>query len=411
MKILHVTQGYFPALGGTEWMIQRVSEELVRQFGDDVTVFTTNCYSGDAFANPALPRLPVGEEKIRGVNVRRFPVYSRVSQLLQRPAMLAYLLGMPLNQYLRAIVSGPVIPGLTREIRTFPADVIAASSFPLQHMYASLKAAHQSGRPCILHGGLHPQDDWGFQRPMIYQAIRQADHYLANTWFEADYVIRRGAPPDRVHTIGLGVDLELFQNISTEQAKSRLGLQDKTVIGFIGQMGKHKGVDILLRAMPQVWKVVPDAHVLVAGARTPFSDELEQMIRQFPEEARKKVMMIYNFKEEEKPWLFSAIDVFAYPSAFESFGIAYLEAWAAGKPVIGSWRGAVPAVVEPGKDGLLIVNQNVDFLAESLILMLENKSWAQALGANGRRKVQARYTWPEVARRFRGIYEQAIHAK
>ena len=72
MKILQVTQGYWPAIGGTELLIQRVSEELVQQFGDEVTVFTTNCFNGEGFFNPALPRLPAGSEEIRGVRIRRF---------------------------------------------------------------------------------------------------------------------------------------------------------------------------------------------------------------------------------------------------------------------------------------------------------------------------------------------------
>ena len=69
MKILHVTQGYAPAIGGTELLIQRVSEELVRQFGDEVTVFTTDCYSGEAFFTLSAPRLPVGWEERNGVRV------------------------------------------------------------------------------------------------------------------------------------------------------------------------------------------------------------------------------------------------------------------------------------------------------------------------------------------------------
>ena len=49
MKILHVVQGYPPAIGGTEEAFGHLSEQLVRQFGDEVSVFTTNCYGGDAF--------------------------------------------------------------------------------------------------------------------------------------------------------------------------------------------------------------------------------------------------------------------------------------------------------------------------------------------------------------------------
>lgn len=408
MKILHVTQGYFPGIGGTEWLIQRVSEELVRQFGDEVTVFTTNCFNGEGFFNPQLPRLSMGWEEINGVKVRRFPVHSRISQIFRRPQVLGYRLRLPFNEYLRALSGGPIIPGLTRAIREFPADIIAASSFPLLHMFAAVRCARETGRPCILYGGLHPEDDWGFQRSMIYRAIQQSTCYVAYTKFEADYVIKRGASPERVFTVGLGVDPEPFQPISSDEAKTRIGLQDKLVVGFIGQLGRHKGVDTLLRAMPLVWQIFPEVNLLIAGARTMFAERLENIIRQWSEEYQKKVRLSYNFSNDEKPWLFGAVDVFVYPSGFESFGIAFLEAWAAGKPVIGCRRGAIPWVVNAGRDGLLVDYQSEQMLAEAIITLLKNPQWAQILGKAGREKVLSCYTWPKIVHRFREVYLKAI---
>ena len=408
LKILHVTQGYSPAIGGTEWLVQRVSEELVETFRDDVTVFTTNCLNGEAFSNPRSPRLPLGWDEINGVRVRRFPVQSRISQLIRLPQALAYRLRLPFNEYLRAVSGGPVIAGFTKAIREFPADVIVASSFPLLHMFAALRAARDSGRPCVLHGGLHPEDGWGFDRAMIYRAIRQATYYIANTEFEAQHVISRGVSPDRVFVVGVGVDLKPFERVCAAEAKRRLGLEGRPVVGFIGQLGGHKGVDTLVRAMPAVWKAVPETALLIAGARTLFATHLEKMINQWPESDRKRLVLHYNFEHEEKPLLFAAVDVFAYPSGFESFGIAFLEAWAAGKPVIGCRRGAVPWVVHAGRDGLLIDYQDEEMLAEAIITMLENPRWAEALGEAGRKKTLARYTFPEIGRRFREIYLRAV---
>jgi glycosyltransferase involved in cell wall biosynthesis len=411
MKILHVTQGYHPAIGGTEWLMQRVSEELVAQFGDEVTVFTTNCYNGEAFFTPSLPRLPVGWEEINGVRVRRFAVNSRASQLLRFPQAVAYNFGLPGNQYLRALAGGPLIPGLKEAIRTHSAEVIAASSFPLLHMFISLSAARETNRPCILHGGLHPQDSWGFARPMIYRAIQQASHYIANTDYEADYVIERGVPPEKVTTVGVGVDLEPFHQVSRAQAKASLGLAGKPVVGFIGQIGAFKGVDTVLKAMSEVWRVHPEVRLLIAGAQTLFSAELERMIARLPEAEKQKVVLRYNFSQEEKASLFSAVDVFAYPSGFESFGIAFLEAWACREPVIGCRRGAIPWVVQAGRDGLLVEFQNEFMLAEAIILLLANPRWAQALGEAGYQKVRDRYNWPEIARRFREVYTTALEGQ
>jgi glycosyltransferase involved in cell wall biosynthesis len=105
------------------------------------------------------------------------------------------------------------------------------------------------------------------------------------------------------------------------------------------------------------------------------------------------------------------VDVFAYPSGYESFGIAYLEAWASGKPVIGCRRGAVPSVIEAGRDGLLIDYQDEDMLAEAIIMLLKNPDWACDLGEAGKRKVLMHYTWPKVASRFREVYCEALRER
>jgi len=411
MRILHVTQGYAPAIGGTEWLIQRVSEELVRQYGDEVTVFTTNCYSGEAFFTPRLPRMPAGWQEINGVRVRRFPVHSHASAWLRWPQRLAYGLNLPGNQRLRALYGGPLISGLQQAIEKQPADIVAASSFPLLHMFAALSGAHGSGRPAVLHGGLHPDDPWGFDRPMIYEAARAADGYIANTQFEADYVLQRGMARDRITTIGTGVDYECFDRASREAARARLGLSEAPVVGFIGQMGQHKGVDTLLRAMPLVWQARPEAQLLIAGARTLYGEYVERAVRAWPEAYRRQTRLVFNFAEPEKYELFKALDVLAYPSGYESFGIAFLEAWACGIPVIGCWRGAIPWVIEPGRDGLLVEFRNFRMLAEAILLLLANPAWAGRLGARGRRKTETQYNWPEIARRFRAVYVEAVQRR
>ena len=411
MKILHVVQGYAPALGGTEWLIQRVSEELVRQYGDEVTVFTANTYSAEAFYSPRLPRLPLGWSELNGVRIRRFPVQSRLSQLLRWPQGLAYKLRLPGNERLRAWFGGPLIPGLTEAIAAQPDDVVAASSFPLLHMFAALEGGRRAGRPVVLHGGLHPDDPWGFDRPMIYQAIREASAYIANTEYESNYVVARGADPAQVTAIGVGVDVERYATLTQAEARAKLGLGPGPVVGFIGQQGRHKGLDTLLRAMRQVWAVVPEAQLLIAGARTLFSDFVDRDLARWPEAQRQRVKLFYNFKEEDKAALFKALDVFAYPSGYESFGIAYLEAWACGLPVIGCRRGAISWVINAGQDGLLVQFQHDQQLADAIILLLANPGWGSLMGQAGYNKVISRYNWPEIARRFRAVYATAVDAR
>jgi len=246
---------------------------------------------------------------------------------------------------------------------------------------------------------------------MIYKAINRANHYIALTEYEALYLNRKGIDKERITVIGAGVDIEPYYQIDNREARKKLGIDDGPVVGFIGQIAEAKGVGTLMKSMERIWKELPNTNLLIAGAKTLYGDKLEKSIAKLPEEYRKKVILKYNFSTIEKPWLFSAIDLLAYPSGFESFGIAFLEAWAAGKPVIGCRRGAVPWVIEPGIDGLVIDYLDDLSLSESLILLLKNPAWAKSLGDVGKKKVLENFTWSKIASRYRDIYIEYSNSK
>lgn len=410
LDVLHVVQGYAPAIGGSERVIERLSEEFVRGFGDRVTVFTTDCRSAEAFPRPSLPRLAVGTETRHGVDVRRFRVLRSLGPVLAPLQKIAFRLGLPLNDHLRTLYAGPIIPGLIGAIRQHGADVIAATSFPLRHMYQALRGARTSGRPCVLIGGLHPEDRWGYDRAMIHRAIRRADLYIAYTEFEARHVVEHGADAERVEVIGVGVDAEPFVHAGAGAAALRreLGVGDAPLIGFIGQLGVHKGIALLLEAMAEVWGRRPDARLLIAGASTVYAELLRQSLDRMPLEARDRILLRLDFAEEDKPRLFAALDVLASPSEFESYGLVFLEAWAAGKPVVACRRGAVAEVVHDGSDGLLVPYGDPGALAGALLGLIGNSERARALGARGRARVLTQHGWPVVAARFRAGYLRVI---
>ncbi len=412
MKILHIVQGYSPAIGGTEHLIQKVSETLTHHFGDDVTVFTSNCFNGEGFWNPKLPTMETGIFEINGVKVHRFPVRSRLSQSLRPIQKIFYQFNLPYNDWFRTYFGGPIIPNLAKRIADFPADIVGASSFPLLHMFDALKGTKNNKKALVFHGGIHPQDVWGFDRKNIYKAINQADIYLANTDFETNFLANKGVERNKIRTVGCGVDPEDFSGVNRNQARSHLNLPlDAQIVGYIGQIGLHKGIDTLLKAMLIVWETHPNTILLVAGGKALYAKQLDELLTNLPYKYKENLALYFNFKEEEKKYLFNAIDVFAYPSGYESFGISYLEAWSAKIPVIGTWRGAIPWVIDAGKDGLLVPFQNCHCLAKAIEVILDNAIFSSSLGINGYKKVIANYKWKDVAKRFRDGYEDAIKRK
>lgn len=410
MKILHLVQGYYPAIGGTEFLIKNISEKLASLFGDDVTVFTTNAYNCEGFVIPSSKLMHPGEEGINGVRVKRFPVFNRLGRLLYYLQVVPYKAKLPFNDRLRNLYSGPIIFGMIPELIGFDCDVVAASSFPLLHMYYASLAKRFTKKPLVLIGGLHTQDDWGFNRSTIFKTIRRADAYIAYTTHERDFLVSKGIKEDKIRVIGCGVETQGFANADGQVFRRDLGLDDHPIVAFVGQQGGDKGIDTLIRSMPLVWKKIPEARLVIAGAPTSFTPRMYDIIQTLDRRDQRKIAVLNNFSENKKKDILAACDVFASPSAYESFGITFLEAWMSGKPVISTRQGAIPTVVSEGRDGLLVNYGNHAELASVILELLNDADLRDKLARHGRQKVLSRYTWDIVARRFREVYQKVVQA-
>lgn len=413
MKILHVVHGYYPSIGGSQWLAQNISEQLVRRHHDQVTVFTTVAYNMEHFWQSDQPAMPAGMEEINGVTVRRFHVFNRLNTLRRLIASVAFGLDLPYNDWLRTIQTGPVILGMTRAIANSQADVILGLAFPLLHMYYALAGAKRSNIPLVFLGAIHAADTWGYDRKMIYQAIQQSDAYIALTAFERDYMIERGIRPDKITVGGGGVDAHAFAQADGSEVRRRHGWGTAPVVAIMAKQVARKRFDTLLEAMQRIWAVHPDVQLLIAGARTSYSQQLERKISSLTPEQQIRVTVVNDFTEKEKPALMAACDLFVLPSGYESFVIAFLEAWACKKPVIGARIGAIPSVVDEGRDGLLAKYQDADDLARAILTLLADPQRRTQMGEAGYRKVLENYTWETVTDRVRAVYIEAIarHAR
>ncbi len=409
MNILHIVHGYYPALGGTELLFQRISEHLVADYGDQVTVLTTNGHNTTFFVDPSQPAIPIREnEVINGVRVRRFPVNNRIAPRLAKLQYMAYRHHWPFNDVLRTLYHGPITGPMFTAIRHAQADVVCASAFPMLHMYYAALGKRFNRIPLLYHGALHPEDQWSFSRPIIFKAIAACDIYLANTAFERDFVIRQGISPDKVQIASPGVDPAPFQAADGMTLRRKLGWESAPVVAFVGQQASHKGIDILYHAMRLVWRQIPEARLIVAGGRTKYSERLDRILETLSPQERARIRLMPNFAEEEKPQIFAACDAFVYPSGYESFGVTFIEAWAAGKPVIGCRSGAIATVIDEWRDGLLVPYRDIPQLAAAILELLTDDMLRERMGRRGREKVLEQHTWDVSVARFRRAYVQAL---
>jgi glycosyltransferase involved in cell wall biosynthesis len=108
------------------------------------------------------------------------------------------------------------------------------------------------------------------------------------------------------------------------------------------------------------------------------------------------------------PRILPALDVFVLPSLYEGFGIAILEAMAAGKPVVATTVGGIPEFVVPGETGLLVEPGNAEALAVAIGCLLHDPEGARQMGIRGRARALAGFQMSTVVRRHEQVYEACL---
>jgi phosphatidylinositol alpha-mannosyltransferase len=177
-------------------------------------------------------------------------------------------------------------------------------------------------------------------------------------------------------------------------------------IVFLGRIDEpRKGLSVLLEALPQILKAVPDAHLLVAGP-----GDVEEVEEDIPADLRERVRMLGLISEQDKPRFYASGDVYVAPNTHgESFGIVLIEAMATGTPVVASDLPAFRRVLDDGDAGLLFPVGDAAALAEAVSGLLNDPERRRHLAAAGSRVVHA-YDWHYVARQVVEVYETVAAA-
>jgi len=400
MKITFCVQNYYPSYGGSQLVIQRVAERLVAEYGDDVTVLTT-----DALESPHKPNVnPIilKREVINGVVVKRFPFISFHLKIFTLFIKLGKKTNLFSTDLLSIMRNGPLSLSMFKAIMSSDADVIIGTSSLYTHMlYPLIK---RTPIPFIYFGAFHFETKNNLKIPkIILKAIKRSSAYLANTDYEKSVLVSKGVDERKIFSLGCGVDIELFENTDGSEIHEKYNIMGAPLIGYIGRQASFKGIDDLLYAMLEVWNKIPEAFLLIAGSETDFTLKITEIIKLLPEEQQRKVIHINSFDETEKAKLYNAITVFVSVSSSESFGISYVEAWACKKPVIGCDIEQIKSLISENEDGFTVAKTDHSTLASKIIKLITDKSLAEAMGLNGYKKVKEKYIWSKIVENYRKI--------
>ena len=211
-----------------------------------------------------------------------------------------------------------------------------------------------------------------------------------------------------LHRLAPGVDVDTYHpSVDGEPVRVRLGLADRPVVVCVSRLVPRKGQDMLIRAMPEIRRRVPDAALLVVGGG-PYRAALEKLARHTGVE--RDVVFTGSVPAAELPAHYAAGDVYAMPCRtrnrgldVEGLGIVYLEASATGLPVVAGDSGGAPDAVREGETGYVVRGRDVAQIADRVATLLADRDLARQLGAAGRAWVEREWRWETQAQRMAAL--------
>jgi glycosyltransferase involved in cell wall biosynthesis len=219
-------------------------------------------------------------------------------------------------------------------------------------------------------------------------------------------LVAGGISPSHITIIPSGIDTTSFAITEAQRIQQRAAqgiASDEVVILAVGALAERKGHTTLLQAAAQLQQNGSQIRYLLCGVG-PLRVTLEQEAQAL---GLTETVRFLGFCSDIVKYLAIA-DVFVHVPLWEGLGVAVIEALAAGLPVVASRVGGIPELVEDGSSGLLISPQEPFALATAIQRLIDNRSWAKALGMQGQRSVRARYDVTVMAQANEALYYKLL---
>jgi phosphatidyl-myo-inositol dimannoside synthase len=302
------------------------------------------------------------------------------------------------------------LPALWRAARR--AEVVHSfSDYPLG--FVAVLVARMAGRPVVVSGhGTYSVTPLAMpvHRRLIGWMFRRTDRFLMGSRYALATVQRR-AQPHGAEVVWYGVTPADYD--AAAATGSAPGVPEPYVL-CVGEVKQRKGHATSLPAFLQAWQREPRLHYAVVGRfveEDAYYRELRALVAQAG--AEQHVHFLGNVDEPRKVALMRGARAFILTptvsdeGGFEAFGLVFLEAGAAGRPVVGVAQSGAEDAITDGENGFLRAQGDVAGLADALLRLVREPELADRMGAAGRARAE-RQTWGLAARRVRAIYGELL---
>lgn len=213
----------------------------------------------------------------------------------------------------------------------------------------------------------------------------QLDFILVPSMSTGNDLIARGISPEKIRLFPRGVDTRKFHPSKRDPAfmKNRFGSGTGLKILYAGRISKEKDLMLLGQAFKGLRQQFPDVELVLVGDG-PQLDELKEFMQGTP------CIFTGYMEGEDLSTVYASCDVFAFPSATDTFGNVVLEAQAAGLPVVVTDSGGPRENLVPNKTGFIVPAGDAESLRSALETLLSDAALRKQMGAAARRYMESR---------------------
>ncbi|MBL7058755.1 glycosyltransferase family 4 protein [Patescibacteria group bacterium] len=303
---------------------------------------------------------------------------------------------------------------LYKEIKLKKIDhVIVGNVLPLGTVAYLISRFLKVSYSVVLHGTDFSFATRQYRKKKITRTIlNNAGNIVCANSFTAELVDKFLKRNKKVEIVNPGICAQGGVQISRSQIKklfSDYNLEGKYILLSVGRLVRRKGFDSVIMAISTILQNAPNLMYVIIGDG-PDRDYLLNIIK--INSLEEKVLLLDNVDDERKQLWYNMCNCFILVSHeiggdYEGFGIVYLEANLAEKPVIAGDSGGVKDVVREGVNGILVDPYNVDMISDAIIDLYRNKNLRDRLGGAGKKMVLRYFDWKDQVEKFYSI----VHSK
>lgn len=363
-KVLQINKLYYPWIGGIEKVVQNIAEDLKSEVDMEVLV----CQNRGKGRNEIIDNVKVIRAGSLGIFFS-MPLSLSFPIILKRMNcdILHFHLPFPL-----AVISYLLVRPRGKVVVTYHSDIIRQRLFKV------------------------------FYRPFLMRFLKRADSIITSSPNLRDNspVLKRFK--DKCKVIPFGIDVEKFKLIP-EIAKKAQEIKEKykePLLLFVGRLVYYKGLEYLIEAMKNV-----EARLLIIG-RGPLEKKLKKIAQRL--DISYKIIWLGKIDNDRLPPYYYACDLFVLASTVraENFPIVQLEAFACGKPIVGTnLPTGVTFVNLHQKTGLIVPPKDSRALARAINRLLKSPDLREKYGQYARERVEKEFSKELMAQKVLKLYQ------